>query len=289
MGRRWVPLFVAGWLLLPACQKAEVSETLHVTHGMEIRASVFPEVVKIHKGKKHYCTGIWVRKYPPTLLTASHCLNDMPTREDWGGGVLLGKVESAVACVPEGSIGHFNPRDLAVVVFKPGSIRVPAVAKLGTTVAAAKANVTLVGFGRNDATEDPEVTGSGVKRLGKNCIESIMPQTDKHHFGMVHLKGAVAGDLPSIKEIEKRRDSSSGHGDSGGALFLETPQGPELVGITSGGHVDDEIKHSYYVNLTDPEVKKFVDRVLEPTFLTKILAEDLPREYFESCQLSDRK
>src|SRR5262249_51163402 len=121
-------VFLLSSLLFQACsqegiQDLQASFRRGIIHGTEISESNHPEAVKLLVGNA-LCTGVFVRENPPTALTASHCLKNLPTKTSNDGGVRYGTVKSRRACVPEGAIAHVNPYDLAVVVFEEDSFSV---------------------------------------------------------------------------------------------------------------------------------------------------------------------
>lgn len=252
-----------------------------IIHGMEIPANNHPEVVKITVGSG-LCTGVFVNANPPTVLTASHCLKSLPTKDSNDGGVKFGTAKSRRACVPKGAIGHVNPFDMAVVVFDSGAFDVPGVAPVSHVDPKAGASVTLVGFGRNTGKDGALITGAGKKRLGLNLINRIVSGSPEELVEMIELKGAEEGDLPE-QQIIKDHDSSPNHGDSGGPLYLNLPEGEVVVGLVSGGNVKNGVSTAYYTNLRSKDLKAFLSRALSPSFLDDLSETDTQSNYTDVC------
>lgn len=231
-----------------------------ITHGIEVPEWELAFVVKLRKLNGKLCTGVFLEAPIPLLLTASHCLNAL---EDPTGGLNYQGKKSRRAWLAPGATGHFGRRDLALVAFDRDEVDVPDEVRIAASPTRQGEAITLAGYGRNDMS-DPDVDepGSGVKRLGKNRVKRIVPESDEKRGGMIEIQGALEGDLDTLEEVEASEDSGTGKGDSGGPILVRRNGKLFVVGINSGGRKSGESRISYSVNLHDPEVAAFIRGVL---------------------------
>lgn len=268
-------------LALSACQTQKNPSQVLITAGVPIDESNYPEVVKLRRDPDGLCSGTFIRKNPNVLLTASHCLSTLPTSANHDVGLSYKGTAALRACLPDGANGKFGPRDVAVVIY-PQSVHVPAVVGIAAEPPVKGEAVAMIGYGRFDSTEDPEDTGSGIKRLGKNKVRRIMP-ADSPKPGMIHVLGNVAGELETEEELDAMPHSATARGDSGGPLFVGEPR--VIVGVTSGGSDKNGWKSSYFVNLTDSDIQEFLANVLSDEALTLLASGQMSEtDYDRLCR-----
>ena len=120
-------------------------------------------------------------------------------------------------------IGEVNPYDLAVITVPPRPGR--TFRKVAPRGIRPGDPITLVGYGANqfsmDASGRVEPFGGGVLRIGYNRATRVL-------HGMIEFIGVARN------EGRRGRQSSNGHGDSGGPMFNRRG---DIVGVTSGGEV----------------------------------------------------
>jgi hypothetical protein len=132
--------------------------------------------------------------------------------------------------------------------------KVPAIvpARLGTSFNELNSDVTGVGYGASGPANEPQnVKGFGKKIAGENIIDSLSGYVLN---GKATLLMADF-DHPTDKTCNRMGSATPkpmefmvAGGDSGGALFMNTNNGFELIGITSGGGVEIPrlMKTGYY-------------------------------------------
>ena len=232
------------------------------------------------------CTATWITKQ--VLLTAAHCIGYGDSVDSYGRVslpesemILIAYTDEEGQLVPvtRGLNFYIHPNwgggvdsyDLGLIVFPPkrgpvaaqepsedypeGRPALPAERDRPITEMTARApyrgeEVVMVGYGLNDIRNN---TGSGIKRLGTNTIDSAS-------YGRINLSGVVSAGTGSAE------DSTLGSGDSGGPLF-RAADGVQ-IGVASGNQPWSG--RSIYVDLASSSSQRFIatrladiDRLIE--------------------------
>lgn len=252
---------------------------LKITNGLSAREDQFQAVVLLvanFNSEKRLCTGTFVSD--SKLLTAAHCLPQKPldlwiiSPDSQGSGEQepnLNMPKSYIIdaqalgfkvhpdYINDGSNNEFHPHDLAVVEFPIGTSA--AFVRLATRIPDVDEDITLVGFGSDQAYEGE---GEGVQ-FGKNI--------GIKRFGQSRVTGIEAGLLVSKGLLAQDHNGvgpglwvATAQGDSGGPMF----HGSKLVAITSGGGVEQtsrgtQVGVSKHVDLTNPSNVAFIQKVLD--------------------------
>jgi secreted trypsin-like serine protease len=194
----------------------------------DIAAILFPE----QSGDVARCTGVLVA--PTVVLTAGHCYD--PLEPSLPDNVLIGTSaldrpgDGETIAIQRGSVfpDFDTTQDVAVLVLARASTRAPR--RLATGWArfdiANGAPVALVGFGATNADAD---------RFVQRLQEGTTTITD---FDCSTSVGCNTGARPDGELGAGGKGVDTCRGDSGGPLYLTTPGGPFLAGVTSRAYAD---------------------------------------------------
>lgn len=246
---------------LVGCGASQDASDVSVTNGREVKDGEYPSVVLLYdQSAGAICTGTFVS--PTRVLTAAHCT--MSGEVDAEGRVADLKLAIIKIADPVNKkaelIGtstavfrnplwdkngkNVNKYDLGVVEFAPGVSK--AVSQLAAGAPAVGESLTIVGYGLNQTTNMNDPASAGVKRVGVNKVASLAD-------GFIQFTGA------NKTSNGNGTNSSAASGDSGGPLFING----KVAGVTSGGGFGGfGSTRSLYVNLSSPESKAFLSKVL---------------------------
>jgi V8-like Glu-specific endopeptidase len=255
----------------------EQSSRPNITNGLNATDDQFQAVVLLlanFNSDKRLCTGTFLSD--SKLVTAAHCLPQKPVdlwvvRQDFHGSVeqesssdvpksyYIDAQALSFTVHPEysnnGSSAGFHPHDLAVVEFPIGTSS--TFVRLATRIPNVDEDVTLVGFGSDQASEGEGVQFSnkiGIKRFGQSRLTGV-------EAGLLVSKGLLGHDDIGVGA---GLWVATGPGDSGGPMLL----GGKLVAITSGGGIEQtsrgtQVGVSKHVDLTNPSNAAFIQKVLD--------------------------
>jgi len=159
--------------------------------------------------------------------------------------------------------------DLAIVELdEPVEDVVPAV--LSNTFDELHKMATGVGFGVSGRADKPEEVDIYMEKIaGQNMIDTLKGYLWEGKPTIL----AADFDHPTNKECSQLGDVhpmeleyTTGGGDSGGPLFIQTPDGWKVIGICSGGGVfmDNFLKYGYYSQPSEwTRVSVFYDWILK--------------------------
>ena len=236
-------------LLLVSCsQRSDSPADLKVTNGIVATSSEFKNVVEIQGQvlingilRSSSCTGTFLSKR--VLLTAAHCANGHDTSgvETQARIYFKGKAAKLYITHPykEWDKSPSAKIDLAIAVFKDDIAPSNIFAKVHLGKVKKDDQVTLAGFGVNDAT-DTSYASAGIKRYGYNVVSEVKT-------GEIVVRGVVSGQNADGK------DSATGIGDSGGPLYNDAG---EIIGVTSSGRITNNEKLSYFAALNSDYSRK---------------------------------
>lgn len=207
---------------------SEASE-LRITNGQQTQPSRLSAVIY-----QDGCTGTFVS--PTTIITAGHCADH-------------GFTYKGVRTRSYQSMGEYYgipwdfANDVRVLIF-PQPVA-PAWMPVVNEAAFSGLHVVMAGFGAFDMTGDGR--GDGRFRFGTNFIHGF-----EANGRIIVINGTR---FESIGGVEGS-DSSTGPGDSGGALLWNG----RLTGVISGGALtSDSSQKAIFVNLTHPEIRAFLN------------------------------
>ncbi len=197
------------------------------------------------------CTGVLIA--PTVVLTAGHCIYDpgsgstLPTRA-WVGTNSLAHPERGEDLPVLAAKYHAGAYDLAVVLLaEPSTIAPRALATgwvQGDVVEGAR--VAITGFGAIDRTGEayvPELQEAATAVADVGCTRSVGCDVAAQPDGELGAGGMGIDSCP---------------GDSGGPLYLLTPYGEFLAGITSRGYADNLFQCSEGGIYTRPDKDELV-------------------------------
>ena len=243
-----VSILVMSFCLVAACQKRNPAADLKVTNGIVATASEFKNVVEL-SGRvliggsmaSSYCTGTFISKR--VLVTAAHCAKGHDTSgiEKQPRIYYNGKAAELYITHPykEWDKSPSAKIDLAIAVFKDDTAPSNVFAKVSLAKVSKDDEVTIAGFGVNDANDTAHVS-SGIKRYGYNVVDAVKP-------GEIVVRGVVSGVNADGK------DSATGIGDSGGPIFNDNG---EIIAVTSAGLILSGEKMSYLTALDSDYSRK---------------------------------
>lgn len=257
-------------LTLASCgqDKRLQSSDLSITNGIAIPEEQQPSVVLLFMMSETFqglCTGTFVNHRQ--IVTAAHCVVNLDEQDPLLYYAKVGSDESgetkyaigarALSYVahPDYSFrisGGVNRWDLAVVNFPDNTA--PAISPLAEKTPDIRDLISIVGYGDNKVffNEYGQFAGSGagVKRLGRN---ELTGNTD----GMLIFGGVDR----EYTDLNPGTLSASGHGDSGGPLFVDG----KLAGVTSGGSLfrGSNVSFSFYVDINSNTSQAFLREHLD--------------------------
>jgi len=211
------------WVSLVVIQTAIAQ---HVVGGSAVAQGDWQDAVAVYKGSTVQCTGVLVA--PTVVLTAAHCVGGITavrlgTNDYNKGGELIEVLRSARH--PNSS----NTYDIAALILAdaaPVPPRMIAQDCVLDTYLIDGADVSVVGFGATDSQ-------------GLKFTSTLME-------GFTTVDDADCSDIESGCNVDVSPGGELGaggsdkvdscFGDSGGPLYLLTPKGDYLVGITARGY-----------------------------------------------------
>ncbi len=220
------------FLALPAAADPPILEDVSggddppaIVGGAPAAAGDWPAAAAIYVSGSFSCSGVLVA--PDVVLTAAHCLGNPYVQKH----VVLDTIDHTTGTVPipvEASYGYedpFNTFDVAAFVLsEPAPVQPRRILQdcMVEDYLRAGATVSIVGYGATDewGTEDTtrlhearvSIEDPDCSDLAAGCNEDVSP----------------GGEL-----IAGGDGTDSCTGDSGGPLYLETPDGIFLAGLTS--------------------------------------------------------
>ncbi|HEY5939074.1 MAG TPA: trypsin-like serine protease [Kofleriaceae bacterium] len=216
-------LFAAAVLTLSTSAMADTGNG-EIIGGTAVPAGKWPDAVAVlGQGS---CTGTLIA--PDVVLTAGHCADAQPTQvkantTDYAGTGGTTATVKSITAYPNWETTY----DVAVIVLNTPIVGVtPRPVGVGCTFTnfANAMQVHLVGFGSTD------LSGEGANtRLN----EITVPITDKDCANTA--AGCVAAIAPGGEFIAGGNNKDSCNGDSGGPVYLDTPNGPVVIGAVSRG------------------------------------------------------
>lgn len=222
----YLPVFI-GCLLL-GCRTTSGSGVL-VTNPQPA-GQLYPEVVELitdhANGLNTRCSGTFISE--DTVLTAAHCFFDQGGQpverlvyQSSDGTEYVGKLYPCPDFNWSGSMVDKITSDLGMVHFDKKLA--PKIATIAKSQPTKGDPITLVGFGVTDILKE---SGDGNKNYGHNEVQLVKEN-------ILYLAGYAE---QSIRDVQHGIDSTSGAGDSGGAVF--NSEGKLVAVISAGSKLD---------------------------------------------------
>jgi len=130
---------------------------------------------------------------------------------------------------------------------------------------------TIVGYGATGTGLTGATQSAGTRRAGNNVVDVVggqqtMGSNPNFRFGHDRLL-AIDFDEPGVpgtstlgSAVPLNLEYLTAPGDSGGGLFLETPDGPRVAGVTSlGSTIDGNVDSDYGDRASFTRVASFID------------------------------
>jgi secreted trypsin-like serine protease len=199
-----------------------------VVGGNRAEAGKWPDVAAVYSGSALRCTGVLVA--PTVVLSAAHCNVPAPDKVLIGAETLAagnqGEVRSVARAIEYP--GWESTMDVLVMVLSTPSTKAPR------TIASGWARfeidngskVAIVGFGAIDAD-------------GTQYVDPLQEATTTiADAGCEHASGCNADARPDGELAAGGKGIDSCSGDSGGPLYVLSPRGTFLAGLTSRAYDD---------------------------------------------------
>lgn len=220
--------FVFGGMALILSAYSVDPGELRVTNGIQHQSPRFSAIIS-----QDGCTGTFVS--PTTIITAAHCADH--------GFTYKGVRTRSFQSMPEYmGVPWTWTNDVRVLVF-PEPVA-PAWMPVVNEAVFPGLHVVIAGFGNFD-----EINGrnDGRFRFGTNIVSGL--ENNGHHI-------TIEGTRFETIDGAEGSQSVTGPGDSGGPLLWNG----RLAGTVYGGAATGpEMKKSYFMNLTNPEVRAFLN------------------------------
>ncbi|RYZ54277.1 MAG: trypsin-like serine protease [Proteobacteria bacterium] len=247
-----------------SCSDGKTVSSQKVVNGSMAFYFEQPAVVLLYdQSSDSTCTGTFLNDHQ--VLTAAHCTGSFDVDYDTGevdgtmhvlfvddlasGDARVFASSTSIYRNPNWDIAGsgVNSADLAIVNFPKGTWGTKA--KISSRRAQVGDEVELFGYGINQDEDPSDSSSATVFRKGNNVIEQVG-------------EGFIAFEGYSYDVSGDGSFASSGHGDSGGPLFVDG----EIVGVVSGGlppSYSGENSTNYYVDIHSEESEAFLSHVLD--------------------------
>jgi MYXO-CTERM domain-containing protein len=216
---------VAGDLVVPPTD---------VVGGSPVPEGKWPDTAGVYFGSQIGCTGVLVA--PTVVLTAGHCIDNSIGQVLLGANNINGPGEVRFVDRRIAYPSWWNTYDIGILTLRTPSTIEPRLIATGCVRDGYIANgapVTIVGYGATDNNANvyvdelleamTEITDFDCSSSGKGCAQGARPAGELGAGGM---------------------GIDSCDGDSGGPLYLNTPIGDFVVGLTSRGYEDNSLRCS---------------------------------------------
>lgn len=231
---------VLAWCATPALAFAEdggrasepvVTSEVHqaVIGGTAAPAGKWPDAVAVMWGREQACTGTLIA--PNVVLTAGHCISYDPPDRVLVGASALSRPEEGQTITIQRAIEYpnsWNTVDAGLLILSQPATVTPRTIATGWARFDIKngAAVQLVGFGTTD-------------RNGSRPTDSLMEAaTTITDYNCTTKPGCNAAARPDGELGAGGMGIDTCPGDSGGPVYLMTPYGAFLTGITSRAYDD---------------------------------------------------
>lgn len=223
-------LIFAGMAILLSAYTDDPGDSgdLRITNGVQYQPQRLSAIIS-----QDGCTGTFVS--PTTIITAAHCADH--------GFTFKGVKTRSYQSMPEYlGIPWDWKNDVRVLIF-PQPVA-PAWMPVVNEPVFPGLHVVLAGFGRYD---DINGRHDGRFRFGTNIVSGL--ENNGHH---ITIEGTRFEKIDGAEGTQ----STTGPGDSGGPLLWNG----RLAGTLYGGSaIGPSLKKSYFMNLTHPEVRAFLN------------------------------